>query len=69
MDITAETQDLSTLIYCCHPWIIFIVGLTDHFGILLNTGLKAVLTLILTIMVSWVVVKLDEKIKVFKILM
>ena len=67
--VKPKLRNLSTLIYCCHPWIIFIVGLTDHFGILLNTGLKAVLTLILTIMVSWVVVKLDEKIKVFKILM
>lgn len=47
----------------------FIVGLSVHFGIVLNAGLKVALTLILATMASWIAVKLEERIKVFKILM
>ena len=65
MNVSKTVRNVSTLIYFIHPWIIFLVVLLEHFGIVLNASIKAIITMFISVLVAFVVAKM---INIFKLL-
>lgn len=65
MNVSKTVRNVSTLIYFIHPWIIFLVVLLEHFGIVLNASIKAIITMFISVLVAFVVAKMTN---IFKVL-
>ena len=64
MKVSKTVRNASTLIYFMHPWIIFLVALLEHFGIVLNASIKASITVFVSILVTFTVLKMSNKFKI-----
>ena len=64
MKVSKTVRNASTLIYFMHPWIIFLVALLEHFGIVLNASIKAGITIFVSILVTFTVLKMSNKFKI-----
>ena len=64
IETNKNARNTSTVIYLCHPWIIFVVGSLEHFGIACNGWVKAIISMIMSISVAFLVVKMSSKFKI-----
>lgn len=64
MKVSKTVRNASTLIYFMHPWIIFLVALLEHFGIVLNASIKASITVFVSIYLTFTVLKMSNKFKI-----
>lgn len=69
MNVSKTVRNVSTLIYFIHPWIIFLVVLLEHFGIVLNASIKAIITMFISVLVAFVVAKMTNIFKLLNIFM
>lgn len=65
MNVSKTVRHVSTLIYFIHPWVIFLVVLLEHFGIVLNASTKAIITMFISVLVAFAVAKMTN---IFKLL-
>ena len=56
-----NVRNMSTVIYLCHPCIMVTINLSDHLGFFLNAGVKAFISMTMSILVALAVVKLSNK--------
>ena len=49
-----------------HPWIIFLVTSLEHFGIFLNASIKASITIFVSVLVTFTVLKMSNKFEIIK---
>lgn len=66
LDLLKISLALLTVIYLCHPWIIFAVGSLEHFGIACNGWVKVVISMIMSICTAFLVVKMSNKFKIIR---
>lgn len=66
IEANKNARNISTVIYLCHPWIIFAVGSLEHFGIACNGWVKVVISMIMSICTAFLVVKMSNKFKIIR---
>lgn len=66
IEANKNARNISTVIYLCHPWIIFVVGSLEHFGIACNGWVKVVISMIMSICTAFLVVKMSNEFKIIR---
>lgn len=66
IEANKNARNISTVIYLCHPWIIFAVGSLEHFGIACNGWVKVVISMIMSICTAFLVVKMSNEFKIIR---
>lgn len=66
IEANKNARNISTVIYLCHPWIIFAVGSLEHFEIACNGWVKVVISMIMSICTAFLVVKMSNKFKIIR---
>lgn len=66
IEANKNAGNISTVIYSCHPWIIFAVGSLEHFGIACNGWVKVVISMIMSICTAFLVVKMSNEFKIIR---
>ena len=64
-----ELRNMSTVLFCCHPWMMVVILLANRMMCQFNSMWSTIMTLILSATAAYVCVRLSKNYKVFRELM
>lgn len=63
-------RNMSTLIFCCHPWVMYLVSFAViHTGMDINVYFKAGIVVIVTSVIAYVIAKMRSRMEILRCLM